>query len=481
MPKRGRSPTVRSRTPRARRRSAPPTPPSTIARRVRSRSVSFAGTVARGAGRVAARALSLSRNPYVQGGMMAARYGRRIYSRLRAMTSRANVRRPRKGGAPDSKSSGFFSEFGPRRQSAMEEYIEKGVVYNSENGGVVNNTIGGTFKDVIYIGHSTMPKQRVLEVAFAALLKHLFKKAGIKVKNWSEAVLEGANIPARLELQYKDSDFTTISTFAATIPVTQTFQQTVAKFVDWYNAFTAITIPTVFLKLVYYHDIGTIGSSRLVAYEIDMTSTKCHFESVSYLKIQNRTKNQDGSKDSDDIDNVPIYGRHFMMNGNGSTFRDYNTPAANSAPQLRTDSFFGVLNYNLTTDIDNGSTMWLEVPMKNQITGVKSYGPAHLDPGQVKTSKLVFKKTISFPKLMAMIRTKATSAFTGGSVNAAPFYFGNTRIFAFEKMIKAVATDATNQMALAYEVNTDIGCYVQTYQNYQTAKQIQSSIGAQAP
>lgn len=460
----------------SRTRSLMPTPQSMVRR----------GATA--VGRVAGRGLlnfARRSNPYVSGALTAYPYIKRAVKFARTNMTR-RVRRGKKTGAAFSKSAGFFTEFGPRKGSAMEQYLERGVVYNSENGGIINNNVGGSFKDVIYVGHSTMPKQRVLEVAFAGLLKHLFKKAGIKIKNWSDAVLYGANIPARLELLYKDSDAATFSTFAATIPIGQTFQQTVAKFVDWYNAFSGATVPASFLTLTYYHDIGTIGSSRLIAYEIDLSSTKVHLESVSYLKIQNRTLNQDGvSKDADDVDNVPIYGRSFTVNGNGSMFRDYNMPvAATSAPQLRTDPFFGILNYNLTADIDAGSTMWQEVPVKTQIVGVKSYGPAHLDPGQVKTSKLTFKTIISFPKLMLMIRLKAPvggATVNPPNTNATPFFLGNTRIFAFEKMIKAVATTTANQVQLAYEVNTDIGCFVQTYQNYQTAKQTQSSLGAIVP
>lgn len=433
-------------------------------------------TVRQRAGRQLARSLAIRRglsrlNPYIGAAMTAYPYAKSGYQFVRGLLSK---KKGRGKGASQTKSSGWFKSFKKQRNS-MERYLNTGVVRNMEQGDVLQST-----NQVNYLAHSTCPKIQTLNSCLGGLLKHLFKKAGIKIKNWSEPILEGANIPARIEIKYKEADGSVVSTQAFTIPVTKTLDQIVFDMSGWIIGFTGVNFPSIFLSMQYYHDIGTIGSSRLIAYDIDLTSTVFHIHAKSHMKIQNRTVNTAANDQSDDIDNVPVYGRHFLVRGNGTVYRDYDTPATASFPQLRTDATYGVLNYT-TPNPNTGSTLLNEVPLKNQLTGCMSYGPAHLDPGQVKTSKLSFTKRISFNKFILLFKAKATGGATGGINNNTPFYFGLTRIFGFEKMINAVAISTENAINLAYEHNLEIGCYVKTYQNNQTAKILLSNIGKVTP
>lgn len=456
---------------RSRTRSLPPTPRSMARRRTASSSRSAMSISGRSvASRLGLSALrGISTNPYVRGALAVAPYARRGYRLLRRYVA-SRTAKPKRSGASTSKSAGYFSDFKGDKNPKMADYMFKGACMSFEQGDVVTST-----RQAIYLAHSTCPRRTTLKVVIAGLLKYLFRKAGIKIKNWVEPVLEGANIPARIEIKYKQYDGEIVTTAPFLVPITKTFDALVNDVSVWVNGFTPGTYPTMMLSMQYYHDVGTIGSSRLVAYDIDLTAVDVHLFSKSALKIQNRTINSDGNDQADDVDNVPLYGRHFTVRGNGTVFRDFNTPVAAGTPQLRTDTIYGVLNYSVLAS-EVGSTLYNEVALKNQLLGVTAHGPAHLDPGEVKTSKLTFTKTINFNKFLSLYyaRFPPTTAVT---LDPQPFNFGISKIFGFEKMINAVTVTATNAPKIAYEHQLDIGSYVTVYQNHQTALLTQNNTG----
>jgi len=414
---------------------------------------------------------ALSAYPVARGGLILGRQAYRGYKAMRGQSkpkTKAPVAKGKRKGASMSKSTGFLSA-NSTLKNPLSRFQNQGVVYHREHGHVVTDSTN----NVVYIGHSTCPKRTLMRVCFASLVKTLCKKAGIKIKNWDEPILKNANIPARIALSYKvqDGDQVLIHEFALT--VTKTLQELQIDMVNWIDGFNAVTFPQIFLRMAYYHDVGVIGSSRLISYDIDLTSTTFEVHSTSHLKVQNRTINSTGNDQADDVDNVPLYGRIFEMNFNGTTFRDYNQPSTSGqSPQLRTDADFGSLTSAVTTQMALGSSLYNEVALPNQFAGIKSHGKVHMDPGDIKTSRLQFTKTIGLNKLVSLYKMKL------GSTGKVEFYFGNTRIIGVEKMITAVALDATNAFNLAFEHDLKIGVICRTTENHQTAVKTELYTGA---
>jgi hypothetical protein len=395
------------------------------------------------------------------------KFAKGLRANRKAKIQKAYVRKGRKG-ASNSKSAGFLSNAPSMAPSKQEMYMDKGVVATLEQGDVVTN-----LRAVTYLAHSTNPRDSTINIAIGAILKKLFNKAGIKIKNWDWDILDGANIPARIEIVYKERDGGARARHPILMPVTKTLRTMVNDFKAWLDTFTPGNFPTQFLELQYFHDIGTLGSSRLVAYEIDLQSVSLHLYCRSHMKIQNRTVNTPVNDQADDVDNVPLYGRHFTVNGNGSMFRDY-PDGGNTTPYLTTDKLWGVLNYSVLA-ADTNTTLYQEVPLKSQLTGVKEHGNIHMDPGEVKTSSIAHEATISWNGLVQRYYSKAGLNVT--NKDAQRFTFGKTRILAMEKMINAVAVVADNAPRIAYEHNLDLACYATIHQNYQTAKSVTGLTG----
>lgn len=459
-----------------RRMSMPPTPakrsnlgqvvrriPRTVARRIPGTVIKYAGPLgqAYSYGQVALRGIRAisRRNKYVQ--------KRRAAGKQKSKSSAATQTSVlKKMGASMSKSSGRFTT-GKADNVVLNKFLNQGVIIHREIGDVVSDAT----KDVVYLAHSCCPKRTVIRAAYAAMVKYLCKKAGIKIKSWESPILIGSNIPARLEIQYKENDGRTVLTKAFTMPVTHNLLLVCQDFWAWLDTLNATVFPQQWLRLTYYHDIGTIGSSRLLAYDIDLTTCGIEVYGTSHLKIQNRTINSTGNDQADDVDNVPIYGRSYDVRYNGTTFRDYNSPLTVGNPQLRTDSDYGVMNFADQTGLATDSTLYKEVAQPSQFVGVLSHGNAHLDPGEIKTSTINFHKTISFNRLITLYKTKGLQS------PGIEFYFGKTRIFGFEKMINAVALNETNQYKIAFESDLKVGAICHIKENHQTALLTESTTG----
>lgn len=390
------------------------------------------------------------------------KYVRAVRQQRATARAAAKARRNRKG-ASMSKSAGFISNAPSMAPAKVEMFMDKGVVATLEQGDVVSNT-----RSVTYLAQSTCPRDSTMNIAIGALLKKLFNKAGIKIKNWDFPILFGTDIPARVEILFKERDGGSLSRAAFTMSIVKTLRDMVNDIKAWLDTFSPANYPQQFLELQYFHDVGTIGSSRLIAYEIDLQSVKLHYHCRSLMKIQNRTINSTGNDQADDVDNVPLYGRHFTVNGNGAMFRDFSN-ALNTTPYLTTDKLYGVLNYSVLA-ADTNTTLYSEVPVKSQLTGVKEHGNIHLDPGEVKTSSILHEASISWNGMIQRYFAKAGTGVT--NKDAQRFTFGKTRILAMEKMINAVAVDTTNAPRIAYEHNLELACYATIYQNYQTAKSV---------
>lgn len=417
-----------------------------------------AGGVAAGA-RALASASPAVRSAFILGrtAYRGVKTARRLYQQYNSLPGSP---RGKRGGASMSKSKGFFV-VNSTKNNILSKYQNSGIVFHKEHGHVVTDAVN----QAVYIGHSTCPKRTIIRGAFCAMIKTLCRKAGIKIKNLDEAILKNSNIPARIAIHFKEVDGSTVSIQEFTLSVTKTLLQLESDIVTWLETFTATTFPQIFLRMVYYHDVGVIGSSRLISYDIDLTNTWLDVYATSCLKVQNRTINSTGNNEADDVDNVPLYGRIFEMNYNGTIFRDYNQPPLSpaSSPQLRTDIDLGSLTTDVSSEMKLSSSLYNEVAQPQQLIGCYSHGKVHLDPGEIKTSKLVFNKKIGMNKLITLYKSKV-------GFNGRPeFYFGKTRIIGVEKMISAVAMNETNAFNLAFEHDLKVGFICTTIDNHQTA------------
>lgn len=357
---------------------------------------------------------------------------------------RGNNKRQNKG-ASTSKSKGFF---GPTKdhKGVMDAHAKYGVVSKFEYGSVKTDAVN----QVAYLAQSTCPMDIIIANALAAMLKKLLAQDNITIKNWDDTFVSPQNYTSQIYLNYKVRDGAAIQTFTYSFNNLTTFKNMVDAFSVHVQGLIGNNSVDQYLSIKLVDTFTGIPTGILVRAVMDLTGSKVEFDIKSTLKIQNRTVNSDGNNEADDVDNVPIYGKYFDYKTNGTVFQDYST--ATGASAIVTHPVYGVLSTAAPTT--TGTKMYTEIPLQTQLAGCKKSGKSHLDPGEIKTSVLRDKFTISFAKLIKIYQGKVSSV---AGPNYTQYWLGKSRLFAWEKMINAVAMSATTQFNLAYEHQIDIG------------------------
>lgn len=473
MPKRGRSRSAstrrwsrRNRTPSAMRSgSVPPTPVATVQR---GRTMNRAGSVVRS---LSAPARSLSRfaaraNPYVNAAMSAYDIGSSLYGVGKSLFGKQTKRGT--GQISTSKSAGFFKAT-KDNTSKMDKHSISGIVQKSEFGSVRTDAVN----DVVYVAQSTAPPQFMLQCMVAALIKKLFALNGIQIKSFESVLLQGQQYPMQIKLDYKllDGGVVTSQTFA--ISTTDTLNNIRGAIYLFLLGRVGDLAIDQYLRITLLDDYtGWVGAARVLRASIDLSTASFRFDCKSILKIQNRTINSTGNDQDNDVDNVPLYGKYFDYNTNGTIFRDYNQPSIASPSQVTTTPFYGVLS---TAAPDTTLTsMYKEVPLQSQFVGCKKSGKSHLDPGEIKTSVVTDSFNISFVKLVKTLTVKGTALVANENTQV---WLGKSRLFSWERMIQPAANSAINQYSIAYEHQLNVGCTMYVKRDFQTAPGIAQAIG----
>lgn len=389
-------------------------------------------------------------------------------------TTKTSRRGRRSYGASSSKSAGYFNQ-ALSINSIADKCATQGVVRKTETGDVLEDS-----RRVTYCAHSTMPNITVLQSVIGAMMKKLFKKASMQIKNWDVPLITAgdSNSNVFITLKFRRRDGTEIESFTFIVtPTLTTLQFLTESVVTWFQSTWPSNIPTQFLELsMSGTEVSGILPITPLA-KIDLTTAYVHIHSSSHLKIQNRTVTTSANDNSDDVDNVPIYGKSYDYLSNTTMYRDYATNTALSTPPFTTHPIWGVLRANVLP-LTDGTKMFDEVPLSTQFVGIKKAQKAHLDPGEIKTSVLKDFKSIGLSKFFQ------TSMQNAGNFGPSPPEFnfkqtwlGKSRLFAFEKMIDAVAATEENRFKLAYEHSLMVGCLFFCKDDYQTAPQVSNYIG----
>jgi len=417
--------------------------------------------------------LALSATPgNVQRGVRIAQKAYKYYKTYKKGRAAPSFRGGKRG-ASMSQSKGIFSDEVPNK-TKLDKMAKNGVVISLENGHVHSDGRSAT-----YLAHSTLPGLAVFRACVASLIKKIFVMAGYQIKNFEEALLASSDYQSILRLSYKKRDDTDllVHDFTIVTGVSATTLQSLTRDVEIFfeSKQATNTVPLVMLKFALYQDIGVLSTAKVLATELDLTNCRFDVYSKSRFKIQNRTVNSATSDEADNVDNVPIDGKYYEVNSNGTMFRDYSTQVATGTvtAALTTSIIYGTLRMDPLPP-STGTNMYKEVPLSSQIVGCKKTGKAHLDPGDIKTSVMTDTLEISLNQLIQKVYYGSDIAFDLFK----QIWFGKTRIFCFEKMIDAVATTSDNAFKVAYEHDLDIGAICNVKKENHTAPRIESLKGS---
>lgn len=365
-----------------------------------------------------------------------------------------------RGGASTSKSAGRFGK-GTSKLQTLDEFAKKGIVYCLEYGGVLTDT-AGPFSQSQTIGHANYTQFTLQAQVAYALCKMISARLNIILESMEDLISDptaGGFIFTLGWLPYPTAPMQ-YSTYNTSLggkwsDIAKWFYGRISAH---YNSTTWST-----LEIQQYNKSGSTVNTAIRRALLDLTKARVHLYSKSALKIQNRTINVAGNVEADDVDNVPLYGKSYQGKGNNCYFHLSDAPLQVIKPNGQTvdSTMFAVpttvIKYPVFTYKHQVGTFQAEPQGKAQFSKVSTVGKAHLDPAQIKTDVLVFRKSYN---LNTLIRSKLNYFPPENATPDDTISIGKFRFFTLEKMIQAVATVAASSITVAFEQDVKYGCMI---------------------
>lgn len=355
--------------------------------------------------------------------------------------------------ASTSKSRGFF-----KRGTKKRTYLDRsanGVTFCREEGRApaLDNDV-----DTTYIGHATVTPRMLIEEVFYALVKWFAIKMGsqefVDFGGYVKPFGTDNYVVELIGKQTPDSVAVAICTFVC-IPGTSTWKNLAD---DLIQDIITYMKANPYVQLTQLRSFSSNVQVREDKKIFDLTRAYFLHGCKSTMKIQNRTINSAGNDETDDVDNVPLYGKSYEGNGN---FMKYRTNSTFSAENVMiglnpNTSKIGNISINYAAfQTGKASNPLAEPPKPSQLINVKRSGKCHLDPGEIKTSVLHHTIRMGLNTLLRkLFIINETTEFTIRN----DLKLGNYRIFALEKMLKIGTETATTQIKVAYEIDQKSHC-----------------------
>lgn len=320
----------------------------------------------------------------------------------------------------------------------------RGSSFYYEYQGVATNSSDQKYP--VCIGHS-IAYINTIHVVCYALIQLLFKRAGFNIVNWKDPIyLHGGTTTSTrsLRIQWNYS----LSSEAAS--TTSNFDQnTTGNYLDVATNFLnqvlgAITKTTDnvanfninYIEMLYFNDDAATSSGNIQVFRLNGADIVLDMCMKSVMKMQNRTNSTTEVDHLDDsalnIDRNPLVGRSFDSTGNGFKVR-----YASSAPGSH--KFTGDVSNGVISVVLPGDTAptavdedFVKPPVPNVFANCKKFANVRLNPGQIRTSVLMYKKKMTLTTFLRLM----TNMIKFSSDSEAPWVgLGYSRAFFFEKVL----------------------------------------------
>lgn len=246
------------------------------------------------------------------------------------------------------------------------------------------------------VGHATGSRQYYKRAVFGAMLRKLFVKAGI-----SCTVPNAALFPMKVDTSitctfiYGASTTDGFNVTIGAVPIT--FTQVLDAFVNAFNskfdtlinvAGTRFVTGNIRFRILSIEGTAVNGGVNTVS--LDISEAKISLWCTSRLKIQNRSINTPGDDDADDVDNVPINCVAYSGYGTGTDSKyDWMGTSLNCTQDC-------ILNIADPTNLG-------DAPIPQTFKGVKKSGFFRVQPGNIQTNVIKFKKVFTLDTLMRIL------------------------------------------------------------------------------
>lgn len=340
-----------------------------------------------------------------------------------------------------------------RRQYRISKMQNLGVIMTKETG---LSTVNGPAQSII-CGHGTFPYRSIAELLYRLLIKRLFMKANIQVRNFTDIIntSDGPLFPNDIiRLSYKQNygTATTVSQLDFSVDATINPESWDDIISHYHTTLGNGTRNQNFIRIEYIPYASGVSRQAL-----ELIGATIYMDFKSTFKMQNQTPGSNA--ESDVVNNVPIMGKFYEGNGTGTnTFRN----GAVEQQFIINDVHGSYVNPIDTALVYTGLS---EPPPPGYFTNVKKFGKVHLDAGQLKTSVLTYKRRILLNKLCEIIYGNEAS-----HDDLKPN--GKFRFFHWEHMLKS--STSVSDLSIAMEHNLRMAMSMKVSKTFYTDEYVEN-------
>lgn len=307
------------------------------------------------------------------------------------------------------------------------------------------NQTYSTTNQCAYIGHYSHPSNVVRIELFRSILKKLLADCKIYIQGFDHPLSNYGFIVADTFLVSYEAPVGTVLTEAYNLGAGDTLATVAAYFGSISRAYWSSTV-----ALLGSIQFSSSSSSIIPRAYLDLRNTTVSIMVRSHMKFQNRTLNTATNDSTDEVDNMPIYGKGYLVRGNMPNVR-FPMVNGTTVNQLAANNDNGVIE---TSGSAGAGNLPEEPPEPALWEGVSKTGRLRIDPGQIKTSSLVVKESHLCNTWLSLLKG-ATAPFG----NTGKMYFGKTKLFVIEKIINS---DNARPIIVSYEHNFTMYVTIQT-------------------
>lgn len=385
----------------------------------------------------------------------------RPYKRGLGPNKRPRPDRPSGGSGGRKKNYGVYTwgrrlgRFNKRGGRPNKRLYRASAVYKVERGGNLTGT------QTLYVGHHTAPFQQVWFVTWMAIVKAMAKNQNMDFDHWDRPVLEGGANLFNIVIRYRDGEvdkaFSQITFTPASANITWlSLANDLAEQVMGLVSTASVKFQLMDMYIKNQGATTAMINTEKIRFKDMRISLKC----ISTLKLQNETVSTTSAATGQDVNsamdirNNPLEGKFYDIYGNyvEPKFDEHN--GLGDTTVLCADSNTGIMSVadnsvNLSPSLVN---MYKKVLPGGFFQRCSKTGSVSLEPGHIKRSSIVTRKTMYFNSLIEQMlpQLRACTSFAT-ALNSQPMRFGKTKLYGFEKMVDSRTTEPS--ITMGYDIS----------------------------
>jgi len=362
--------------------------------------------------------------------------------------------------------------------SKLTKFFEQTALKNGYH--LTRESIGQvTDADCVYVYHSDYQPERIARVLVGALLRSLFRKAGIEIGNQeTEIPTNGALGSAGFSIQYSYRNptngviavggYDTVDNISFLNLVNE--QMSTGRMGDHFLSYMRndndVFAEPYALALYVKTELGLGSVDRIHTY-MTLQNEMVVYQAKSSIMVQNRTQGASagaGDLSADRIDNQPLQGYLYQFKNGDPRLKQ--SMVANSGITYNEDYLYNTGDYS-GCRIFGGSTIpsttlgmksMNEPPVPKLWRNVDTASKVHLEPGEMKRSVIVTEYKNRLPELLKKFKIDVLGSSAGitGAFHYSKLPSHKSQIIALEECLR---TTSSNLVTCLFENEYKVGAY----------------------